>query len=251
MSQPVGERLKSAREARGVSLQEACTFTKIQKQTLEAIEQGRIYETLDPVYARIFIKKYATFLGLDGVAVANEYQGVSDPAPEVQQPSVSPAQSAAPRAPSQPSSPRPSSPPLLVPALVALAAVVGIGFLGYMTVDLFHTLQKQRREAPAASAPAAKKKEPPVKLLVPASKPLKLTIEASSDVWLQVKADGTVIFQNVLAKGGRESWNAKNHLELWTGNAGSTKLFLNGKPLDGLGRGVRKGVKITRAGIQG
>ena len=243
MSLPVGERLKSARESKGLSLQEAAGITKIQRQTLEVIEQGRVHETLDPVYARIFVKKYAAFLGFDGAALADEYQGVTRATAVAEMP-----QSAS--AANQPASAAPSM-NLLAPIGIVLAALIGIAFLGYMAVDLYHNLQRQK---PAASAPAAAPKEKgpeSQKLLVPLSKPLKLTVQTTADVWMQMKADGAVVFQNVLPKGSRESWPAKNDLEIWTGNAGAMQLFLNGKPLEGLGRGVRKGVKVTRAGLQG
>ena len=246
MSLSVGERLKSAREAKKVSLEEACGITKIQKQTLEAIEQNRIQDNLDPVYARIFVKKYAVFLGLDGTAVVNEYGGfqtqIQTQAPP-QAPSNKPASM-------QQETVRPAQLSFLVPAGVMLAALVGIGFLGYMAIDLYHTLREQR--PPVESAPIREKKEEALELKqrVPLGKPLRLTVQTSGDVWLQMKADGNVIFQNVLAKGARETWTAKNDLEIWTGNAGFMQLFLNGKPLEGLGKGVRKGVKITRAGIQ-
>ncbi len=236
MSLSVGERLKSAREAKKLSIEEASGITKIQRQTLEAIEENRVQEAMDPVYARIFVRKYAVFLGVDGGALVNEYPGLSRGPGEG---SLPPPQAAG-----QPS-PRPVVPPFLLPAGIALAALVGIGFVGYMAVDLFHTLRQPRPPAPAA--PAAPQQP---KLLVPASKPLKLTVQTTADVWIQLKADGSVVFQNVLAKGSRESWVAKSDLELWTGNAGAMQLFLNGKPLEGLGRGVRKGVRITRAGLQ-
>ncbi len=235
MSLSVGERLKSAREARKVSLEEACRVTKIQRQTLEAIEEGRVQEMLDPAYARIFVKKYATYLGLDGTTVVDEYEGLE-------------RRLAIAEPPPQPSS-HSGGLGFLVPAGVVGVALIGIGFLGYLVVDLVHNL-KQERPSAAATAPAREKKAPTPELLVPLSKPLRLTLQTSADVWIQVKVDGTIIFQNVLSKGARETWTAKNHLELWTGNAGAMQLFLNGKPLEGLGRGVRKGVKITRAGIE-
>ena len=242
MSPSVGERLKSAREARRLSLQEACGITKIQKQTLEAIEQDRVQESLDPVYARIFVKKYAAFLGLDAAAVADEYPGLArGTAVGVAVPMLEQRAEAAPRL------------NWLVPAAVTGVALVGIAFLGYMAVDLFHTLRQQH---PLQSL-AQPKSEPEPKLLVPASKPLKLTVQTTAEVWLQVKADGDIVFQGILGKGvigtgsPRESWTAKKELELWTGNAGAMELSLNGKPLEWTERGVRKGVKITHAGIQG
>ena len=247
MSPSVGERLKSVRESRRLSLEEACGITKIQKQTLEAIEQDRIQETLDPVYARIFVKKYASFLGLDAQAVVNEYPGLSRSSAGPGMETVAPPPAFKPPLQEAPVQPRQWG--FLVPAGVTLVALIGIGFLGYMAVDLFHTL-RQQHPMPSLTAPAGAKKEPEAKPLVPLSKPLKLMVQTTADVWLQVKADGTIIFQNVLTQGARESWAAKNDLELWTGNAGAMQLSLNGKPLEGLGRGVRKGVKITHAGIQ-
>ena len=251
MKTSVGERLKSVRESRRLSLEEACGITKIQRQTLEAIEQDRIQETLDPVYARIFVKKYAAFLGLDAGAILNEYPGLSrssaGPAVETiaPPPAFKPPLQEAPAA-------QPPQWNFLVPAGITLVAVIGVGFLGYMAVDLFHTLRQQHPMS-SLTAPARQKKEleakPPL-VLVPLSKPLKLTVQTTADVWLQIKSDGAIIFQNVLRKGSRESWAAKKDLEIWTGNAGAMQLSLNGKPLEGLGRGVRKGVKITHAGIQ-
>ena len=69
MSLSLGERLKSAREAKRISLEDACRITKIQRRVLQAIEAGRVEEILDPTYAKIFVKKYASFLGIDGSAL--------------------------------------------------------------------------------------------------------------------------------------------------------------------------------------
>ena len=245
MSLSVGERLKSAREAKKVSLEEACRVTKIQRQTLEAIEEGRIQEMLDPAYARIFVKKYATYLGMDGATVVEEYEGLERRLAVAEQP----PQPLTFQSPVEEPPSRGGGFGFLAPLIVVLVALVGIGFLGYLVVDLVHNLRQQRPSA-AAPAPVHEKKAPSPELLVPLSKPLRLTVQTSADVWIQLKADGTIIFQNVLSKGARETWNAKNNLELWTGNAGAMQLSLNGKPLEGLGRGVRKGVKITHAGLE-
>ena len=234
MSLSLGERLKSAREAKRISLEDACRITKIQRRVLQAIEAGRVEEILDPTYAKIFVKKYASFLGIDGSALLEEYHEASVRA--------APTQMTGQRG-------QPSFVRFLVPTGVVLAALMGVGFLGYVTMDLVHSLSEQHR-GPAPSATSAPKRVQESEPLVPLSKPLKLTAQTTGDVWLQVKSDGAVIFQNVLAKGSRETWTAKKELELWTGNAGAMQLSLNGKPLEGLGRGVKKGIRITHAGIQ-
>ena len=243
VSLSLGEHLKSAREAKGISLEEACRVTKIQRRILEAIEQGRVEEILDPSYAKIFVKKYASFLGIESSNLLQEYGIVHSPAAR-----EFPAHVAA--SPLGSHRERPALVRFLVPAGVTLAALMGVGFLGYVTMDLVHTLSQQRRESPAPATRMEKQQAREPELLVPLSKPLRLTAQTTGDVWLQVKSDGAVIFQNVLAKGARESWSAKKELELWTGNAGAMQLSLNGKPLEGLGRGVKKGIRITHAGIQ-
>ena len=239
----IGERLRSAREARKISLEEASNVTKIQRKTLEAIEQDRIEEVLDAAYARIFLKKYASFLGVDGAALLDEYKANHifvgpEPSLEVVTELTRHEQ-------------RARSSAWLLPVGAGFLALVGIATLGYFALDLYHTLSKNSLKSTARPTMTAqeKRESPASALMVPASKLLKLSVQTSADVWLQVKADGSVIFQNVLAKGSQESWTAKKELEIWTGNAGAMRLTLNGKPLEGLGRGVRKGVKITHAGI--
>ncbi len=246
MELTVGGRLKSAREDKSVTLEEACRVTKIQRRVLESIEGDKVLEILDPAYAKIFIKKYAAYLGADGPAVAEEYLAAHGTV--VQAAPVSTVAGSAARPPAQPAA---DWRPLAAGIGAGLAALVGIGFLVYLGVDLAHNLKQDRPARVAAARQKAEEKKVASKpLLVPISKKLQLTVHASSNVWLQVKADGSVIFQNVLAKGAKESWDAQRELELWTGNAGAMNLTLNGKPLEGVGRGVKKGIRITHAGIE-
>lgn len=243
MALSVGERLKSAREAKGIGMEEACRVTKIQRRILEGIEQDKVQEMLDPSYARIFLKKYASYLGADGPALMEEYlaaHGISSPA---SQSSGQPPQAGR----GEPSDVR----SLLVGVGAGLAALIGIGFIVYLGLELAGNLKESRRPPGAPAAEKPQQKAPASKpLLVPLAKKLELTIQASANVWLQVKADGSVVFQNVLPKGAKESWSAQKELELWTGNAGAMALTLNGKPLEGAGRGVKKGIRITHSGIE-
>jgi len=61
----MGEALKSARENKGLTLDDVYKRTKMYPKTLEAIENGHIDSTLGETYARAFLKDYATFLGID------------------------------------------------------------------------------------------------------------------------------------------------------------------------------------------
>ncbi len=249
MSLSIGERLKSARSAQGASLEEVAQATKVQRRILEAMEEDRVGEFLDAAYAKIFMKKYASYLGLDGTALVQEYLAIS--APQQQEFPIEPQTALTHKT---------AVPPIaqvLVPAGLGLVGLLGLCFLGYLAMDLYGTLQDRspQKQAPARkvvapSAPRVEKMPVAPQLIVPRSTPLKLTIQTKADVWMQVKSDGSVIFQNVLAKGARETWIAKQELELWTGKAEAVDLSLNGKPLGSPGSGVRKGIKVTHEGLK-
>lgn len=60
----VSEFLKEEREKKGYSLEDIEQMTKIRKNFLTAIEEGRFYKLPSEAYALGFVKNYAEFLGL-------------------------------------------------------------------------------------------------------------------------------------------------------------------------------------------
>jgi hypothetical protein len=72
--EPPGEYLKTERELRYLSIEEAAKLTKIRGHFLKAIEEDR-YELLPPgLYLRGFLRAYARYLGLDPNDVVLRYQ---------------------------------------------------------------------------------------------------------------------------------------------------------------------------------
>ena len=69
----IGERLRSARENKGLSLEEVHRITKIHPKTIEALEKGQLDNKLGETYVRAFIKNYSIFLGLDAGTILEEY----------------------------------------------------------------------------------------------------------------------------------------------------------------------------------
>jgi cytoskeletal protein RodZ len=61
----LGQVLKEAREAKGISLDELQESTKIQKRYLVSIEEGKFNVLPGDFYVRAFIKQYADAVGLD------------------------------------------------------------------------------------------------------------------------------------------------------------------------------------------
>ena len=82
MAARVGQALREARLERGIELSEVERATKIRIKFLEAMEEDRWEELPAPVYARGFLQTYARFLGLDDLALVDEYERTVEAARE-------------------------------------------------------------------------------------------------------------------------------------------------------------------------
>lgn len=75
----VGERLRDARELRGLDLYRVERDTKIRYKFLVALEAGDYADLPGDVYARGFLRNYATYLGLDPDEVIDDWRRESGP----------------------------------------------------------------------------------------------------------------------------------------------------------------------------
>ena len=71
----LGNRLKEARLAKGFSLDDLQSMTKIQKRYLIGIEEGNYASMPGNFYVRAFIKQYAEALGLNPDEIFETYKG--------------------------------------------------------------------------------------------------------------------------------------------------------------------------------
>ncbi len=89
---PLGETLRRARLAKGITFEDAERVTRIPRKYLEALEQENFGILPAPVYARGFLRSYAGYLGLDPGAllpffpVGHVEEPKLEPLPEVKQP---------------------------------------------------------------------------------------------------------------------------------------------------------------------
>ena len=72
----LGEIFKQRRQERSLSFKEVENATSIRINFLEAIESGQLAKLISPIYAQGFIKKYATFLELDGESLIQQHPAV-------------------------------------------------------------------------------------------------------------------------------------------------------------------------------
>jgi len=71
----IGEDIRRAREAKGVSLDELATITKIQRRYLVALEEGRYDQLPGPFYTRAFLRSVAEVLDLDADEFLTRHEG--------------------------------------------------------------------------------------------------------------------------------------------------------------------------------
>ncbi len=89
---PLGETLRRARSAKGITLEDAERVTRIPRKYLEALELENFGILPAPVYARGFLRSYAGYLGLDAndllpfFPVGHVDEPRLDPLPEMDEP---------------------------------------------------------------------------------------------------------------------------------------------------------------------
>ncbi|HEY8767157.1 MAG TPA: helix-turn-helix domain-containing protein [Dehalococcoidia bacterium] len=89
---PLGETLRRARTAKGITIEDAERVTRIPRKYLEALELDNFGILPAPVYARGFLRSYAGYLGLEPgellpfFPVGHVDEPTLDPLPEVDEP---------------------------------------------------------------------------------------------------------------------------------------------------------------------
>ncbi|MDT9598187.1 helix-turn-helix domain-containing protein [Sphingosinicella rhizophila] len=175
----VGERLKAAREKRGLSLDEVASQTRIPIRHLQHIELGE-WDALPAVtYSIGFTRAYANAVGLDGPAIGAELRE--------QLGGVSHTSAAAPAyyEPADPARVPPRSLALLTACLFVLLAG---GYLIWRNAALDDpaTDESEIVAGPAAPADKAVPKQPPGTVPVANDRSGPVVLTATSDVWLRI-----------------------------------------------------------------
>ncbi|MBP2057646.1 cytoskeletal protein RodZ [Lactobacillus colini] len=70
----IGDKLRSARKAKGMSIEDVEKITKIQRRYLAAIENNEFDQLPGDFYVRAFIRQYADIVGLDGKELLEDFQ---------------------------------------------------------------------------------------------------------------------------------------------------------------------------------
>lgn len=212
----VGSRLKEARARKGVSLEDAARHTRIKRRFLEALERDAPPSAFRAhVYARAFLREYASFLGLDPEPLVRDYRtahgdgepsGLSLPAP-VQ---------------------RRSRARVIQVALI----VVSMGVLAWLAVLTTRGDVAPPTPSPEAGAGEVAEPPPPPVVEPPAERGVRLEIRIKGEPsWLRVGSGGKALAKGTRKPGWSRTFEDDKRLHVVLGNAGAVRLFLDGERL--------------------
>ena len=186
----VGERLRAAREEKGLSLEDVAAQTRIPRRHLESLETADWDKLPAPTYTTGFAKSYATAVGLDRTEIGEQLRGEMG--------GVRPAQPIAEVF--EPADPARTMPKGLVFGAIGavILLIVLMTWLNERSLD-----QPDEAAAPAAAtaqAPAQARQTAAAAPAPAAQGPVVLT--ATEAVWMQVsEKGGATLFSGILQPG--------------------------------------------------
>ena len=228
---PVGDRLRAAREAKGVPLEEIARQTRIPIRHLEHIERGEWDAMPAITYSVGFARSYANALGLDGASVGAELREQLGGGRTV---------ASGPAAYYEPADPARVPPRWIAITAIIVAILIVAGYLVWRNhavggdsdpTDIAET------SAPTTQAPPAQPKTQAPAAATPAANG-PVVLAATQDVWLRV-SDGTqpkALFQGILKAGQRyEVPSTAQAPTIRTGRANVINVTVGGTPVAPLG----------------
>jgi cytoskeleton protein RodZ len=265
-----GERLRQARERRGISLRQIAASTKIPITALEALERNDVSKLPGGIFSRAFVRSYAVEVGLDPDETVREFlerlHGQSPPSPE-------PHPQHVPEQESQFESQQRIASVLLKLVAISVPLIVTILYFTMRTrPPAAVEAQVSDRPAPsaqvadsmAASAPQAADSTPapapPPLAAVPqsggtsgslpavGSGPMRLEVHPTGRCWVSLTVDGKRVFARLMEAGQRETAVVTNAAVIEVGDAGTFAFSIDGREGGPIGStGQVKTLKVTRA----
>ncbi len=256
-----GITFKTARESRGLTLEQVATKTKIGTRFLEAIESEQFERLPGGIFSRGFVRSYAESLGLNADEVVASFDRMSNyiaPAVIQETPLSTPKTQ--------------ESGGKLFPIAIAIGVIIGIVF--YFATRQSTPAVTADQTPRAAAQPAPPSDKPPETPAAPlpgataagstdvAASPapdqtpataehpkeaLALVLEAREATWVKVLADGAAVNPGeVLQPGTTRRYTAQNSIDLMVGNAGGVNVKVNDHEVRSLGKGGQvKSITIT------
>ncbi|MEW2545507.1 helix-turn-helix domain-containing protein [Streptomyces sp. NPDC047002] len=244
---PLGQTLRQARLAAGLTIDEVSAATRVRAPIVRAIENDDFSRSGGDVYARGHLRMIAREVGLDPEPLVERFDAEHGGRPA---PTPTPAAPLFEAERIRPERRRPNWTAAMVAAIVAVAGFAGFTALhsgsSSDTVAGSGGGSEAGGPTPGSSAgtpshPAAPEKPAAPKpgasdSAIAAAPRDKVTVKLSAvddKSWISAKAhNGKLLFDGILAKGESKTFQDDKQVDLILGNAGAIELYVNGKKVD-------------------
>ena len=186
----VGERLKEAREAKKLSLEDIAAQTRIPQRHLESIETADWDKLPAPTYTIGFAKSYASSVGLDRTEIGDQLREEMGGQRFVS---------------SQSEVIEAADPARTMPIWLVLGAIVAVilivvlmSWLNRRSLEQPAEVASTQSDAPAATPPTARAQQPAAQ---PANAEGPVVLSAVAPAWIQVSDQGKTLFEGMLNPG--------------------------------------------------
>lgn len=247
----LGEDLKSAREAAGLSLRDMERRTKIAVSALESLERNDFSRLPGGIFGRSFVRAYAVEVGVDPDETVSRFVALLE---------HNEREEAARRAARRPEITQDDKEflarqrrALIVVRVAAVLVVIGLVALVTWRVRLMLATPAVEAptevEAPVSvvvpPAPADPVPVPPA--AAPASAVMEIDLDLAGDCWIEMSIDGAKPVARLYRAGEQQRIEAVREVVLDVGNAGALRMTIDGRPARSLGgTGARVRTRITR-----
>ncbi|GAC1330241.1 MAG: DUF4115 domain-containing protein [Candidatus Dormibacteria bacterium] len=223
----LGSKLKQAREARQLSLQDIEWATKIRAEFLQALEDEHFDLMPSTTHARGFLRSYARYLELDADSLVAEYNQTAGAAAGI----VSTRPAVKPRAREVAVTPG---------MIVGAALLILIGIFGLYLKTQFDKYQASRA-ADVQPTPRLHLSDLPTPTAVPTPIPspspspsptgVLVLVRVDLDTWLLVDVDGKTVPDTgkTVPAGTTLTFNGQQSVKVVSGKAAHTYITVNGK----------------------
>jgi hypothetical protein len=229
MDSRIGSVLREARNRRKIDLSEVEAATRIRVRYLRAIENEEWDVLPGGVYARGFIRTYASFLGLDGERLAEDYRdnvegGQRGPAPDL-----------APTATSAPTTGPPQRRWAALPgSWIAVAAVVLVAVFAIVAIPDGDSGGDGPGAGPAqGKLPQGEEGRRKVAKAQPTNRGVSVRLAASAEVWVCVlDARGQPLVNGQILEGGSEEGPFRSGSFTVSFGNGEVSMVIDGREAD-------------------
>ncbi len=227
----IGEALRTAREERGVAIEDVARSTKIRTDYLHALEAEEFDRIGGDVYAKGFLKTYATALGLDAEELLGIYRRQVQGSPASLTGSLAQAPAAR--------EPRGAPPTWLVWGAAAIIVLIGVVAIASLVGSGRTPEPAQQARPPAAATPTptpTPTAEPTPTETEVVYEGVNVALRMEQDSWIRVTVDGEVVLERVVRAGEElPVFVGEELVTIRYGNAGGVRVEVNGRDLGVVG----------------